>query len=340
MESLPRHHEGVKLVIALRCKNPPKLLQYLVTGTGLNPKPFHRATPPKTWSEAPSFLRKLKFPIYAEEADFYCFYPATYNLEHHEVSAYFRTVGVFDQQATQRQLEYFREYNLELPTPDPPTWMVLYSPSPEALLDPKLSAQINAWLKPPFADRSVGLTRKFAYLYPRIMEPMKADGLLMRDIEVYRIIYTFRKYPEKSRIRAKGKGPLYPLPYTITYQSQIADYLKVRRRDLLATAMGARRYQARKMGTSPKTVKRAIHRLCEAGWIARVYPGRPKDCPWLSPQAQERRDQRHERVPQWGPQKYMLATDKYQRDGIKGIYRKLKELGLPPYLIYLPGHRF
>jgi len=193
---------------------------------------------------------------------------------------------------------------------------------------------------PAVERRSVGLTRKFAYLPGKLMDLMEADGLSMLDIEVYRIIFTFRKYPEKTRIRAKGKGPLYPLPYTITYQTQIIDYLRVIKLDRLQTARGARRYQALMMGTSPKSVKRAIHRLCEAGWIARVYPGRPKVCPWLSPQAQERRIQRHQRVPQWGPQKYILATDKCQRDFLKGRNRKLKGLGLPPYLIYLPGHRF
>jgi len=193
---------------------------------------------------------------------------------------------------------------------------------------------------PPVDTRSVGLTRKFAFLPPRIWDLMEADSLYMAARQVYTILYTYRKYPEKSRIRTKGKRPLYPLPYTITYQSQMADYLKVRRRDLLATAGSVRRYQARKMGTSLDTVQRAIHRLCESGWILRVYPGRPKVCPWLSPQAQERRDQRHSRVPQWGPQKYLLATDKCQRDLIKGLNRKLKELGLPPYLIYLPGPRF
>ncbi|MBA7636346.1 hypothetical protein ES703_43964 [subsurface metagenome] len=193
---------------------------------------------------------------------------------------------------------------------------------------------------PTVGRRSVGQIRKFAYLPPRIWDLMEADSLYMAARQVYTILYTYREYPEKTRIRAKGKGPAYPLPYTITYQSQIIDNLKVRRSDLLATASSERRNQARKMGTSLSTVKRAIRRLCEAGWIARVYPGRPKDCPWLTPEQQERRIQRHEQVPQWGPQKYILATDKYQRDGIKGLNRKLKELGLPPYLIYLPGPRF
>jgi len=188
--------------------------------------------------------------------------------------------------------------------------------------------------------RSVGLTRKFAYIHPRIMELMQADGLSMLDMEVYRIIYTFREYPQKSRIREEGKGPAYPLPYTITYQSQIVENLKARKTDLMATARGERRNQARKMGTSRSSVQRAIRRLCEAGWIARVYRGLPEHCDWLSPEQQERRIQRHERVPQWGPQKYTLGTDKCQRDFLKGRNRKLKELGLSPYLINLPGPRF
>lgn len=188
--------------------------------------------------------------------------------------------------------------------------------------------------------RSVGRTRKFAYLHPRIWDLMEADGLSMRDIEVYRFLYTHRKYAEESRIRAKGKGPAYPLPYTITLQSQITEYLKVKKSDLLATARGKRRHQARKMGTSRSTVQRAIRKLCRLGYLGRVYPGRPKICPWLSDQEQDRRIQRHERVPQWGPQKYILATDKCQRDFLKGRNRKLKDLGLPPYLIYLPGPRF
>lgn len=193
---------------------------------------------------------------------------------------------------------------------------------------------------PPVPKRSVGRTRKFAFIHSRIMELMEPDGLSVRDIEVYRIIYTYRKYPEKTRIRPKGKGPAYPLPYSIIYQAQVIDYLKVRRTDLLATATGPRRNRARQMGTSRSAVQRAIDKLCRFGYLARVYPGRPKDCPWLSPQAQERRDERHWRVPQWGPQKYILATDRCQRDLLKGLNLKLRRLALPPYLIYLPGPRF
>lgn len=192
---------------------------------------------------------------------------------------------------------------------------------------------------PTVDSRSVGLTRKFAYIPGKLMELMEADRLSMRDIEVYRIIYTFRKYPEKPRIREEGKGPAYPLPYSITYQSQIIDYLKIRKTDLMATARVERRNQARKMGISLRSVKRAIHRLCEAGYLARVYPGRPKDCPWLTPGQQERRIERHERVPQWGPQKYILATDKRQRGLLKVLDRNLKKAGKPPFLIYLPGPR-
>ncbi|MBA7622577.1 hypothetical protein ES703_29955 [subsurface metagenome] len=209
----------------------------------------------------------------------------------------------------------------------PPTSGVAKAPEPEKPT-------------PTEGRRSVGLTRKFAYIPGKLMELMEADRLSMLEIEVYRILYTFRQYPEKSRIREEGKGPAYPLPYAITYQSQIVENLKARKTDLVATARGERRNQARKMGTSLRSVQYAIARLWGLGWVGRVYRGLPEHCDWLSPQQQERRIQRHERVPQWGPQKYILATDKCQRDLMKGFNRKLKELGLPPYLINLPGPRF
>lgn len=336
MKELPGPLNDVKLIINIKCDSPRKLLQYLSTGDGINPRPFHQATPPQTIGEMASFLRRLKFPIYAEDADFYALYPSTLRPEHHFFADLFRSARELDRKDTQVFLDRFRESKLQLPAASSPTYMLLYSPSPRLMLDPQLSAKVKAWITPPVDGRSVGRTRKFAFLPPRIMEPMEAEGLSMLLIEVYRILFTHREYAKGSRKRIKGKGPAYRPPYTKTLQIQIADYLKERRLDLLNTARGKRRTQARKMGTSRSSVQRAIHGLCEAGWIARVYPGRPEFCPWLSPQEQDRRIRRHQRVSQWGPQKYMLATDIYQRDGLKGANRKLKELGLPPYLIYLP----
>lgn len=201
-------------------------------------------------------------------------------------------------------------------------------------LPPEISPQLEG--PKPTAERvSVGRTRKFAWIRPHIMELMEADRLPMNRIEVYRIIYTFRKYPERTRERPAGYGPRYRFAYTTIYQSQISHYLEVRRKDIMATARGDRRKQAKRMGTCPRTVQYAVHDLCRLGYIARVYPGRPKDYPWLSEEQQAHRLRRHERHPQYGPQKYTVATDRRQRDYIKTLYRKLKEAGLPPYNIYL-----
>ena len=183
--------------------------------------------------------------------------------------------------------------------------------------------------------RSVGTKRKFAWIEPGFLELMEADGLLMNRIETYRIIKTFRKYPEKTRERPDGEGPRDRFSYTITYQSQISEYLKTRQADMIATARGDRRKRAKKMGVSLRTVQRAVDDLCRLGYIGRVYPGRPKKWPKLTEDEKARRIELHERHPQYGPQKYTVAIDRRQRNYLKTQARRLKEAGLPPYLIYI-----
>ena len=183
--------------------------------------------------------------------------------------------------------------------------------------------------------RSVGTKRKFTWIEPGFLELMEADGLSMSCIETYRIIKTYRKYPEKTRKRANGEGPRDRFSYTITLQSQISEYLKTRRKDMIATARGDRRKQAKKMGVSPRTVKYNIATLCRRGYIGRVYRGRPKEWPKLTEDEKALRNELHERHPQWGPTKYRVAIDKRQRDYLKTLDRKLRKAGLPPYHIYL-----
>ncbi len=183
--------------------------------------------------------------------------------------------------------------------------------------------------------RSVGTKRKFAWIEPGFLELMEADGLSMSCQETYRILFTYRKYPEKTRERPDGEGPQHPFPYTTIYQVQIVEYLKDRQADMIATATRDRRKQAEKMGTSLRTVQYNIATFCLLGYIGRVYPGRPEVCDWLTDEQQTLRTEMHEQHPQHRPQKHIIATDKRQRGLLKTLNRKLKEAGLPPYHIYL-----
>ena len=183
--------------------------------------------------------------------------------------------------------------------------------------------------------RSVGTKRKFIWIDPGFLELMEADGLSTSCIETYRIIKTYRKYPEKTHERPDGEGPRDRFSYSTIYQAQIVEYLKIRREDMKDTARGDRRKQAEKMGTSLRTVQYNIATLCRLGYIGRVYPGLPEVCAWLTDEQQARRIERHERHPQYGPQKYKVAIDKRQRGLLKTLDRKLRKAGLPPYHIYL-----
>ena len=246
-----------------------------------------------------------------------------------------RLISQFGHKASGSWLDWLIEQNISgLPGPKPSAFIIDPAPIPLEPLPAKPAPTTRKAIPKPQA-RSVGRIRKFAWIHTPFMELMEADGLPMICIEVYRIILTFRQFPERPRERPTGRGPRHPFAYTTIYQSQISDYLEARRKDMTATARADRRSQAERMGTSLSTVKRATRRLCRDGYIGRVHPGRPEDCPWLTEEQQLARIQRHERHPQWGPQKYIVATDRRQRGLLKTLNRKLKKAGLPPYLIYL-----
>jgi len=180
--------------------------------------------------------------------------------------------------------------------------------------------------------RSVGRIMKFAWIRPGFIELMKSDGLSLNRIEVYRIIYTFRKYPEKRRRLSTDTGPRHPFPYSSIYLFQISELLKIRQADIIATGRGDRRNRARKMGASQRTARRCIDDLCRHGYLIRVHPGSPKLRKDFSEYQQIAREQEHEQNPQWWPQKYMVATDRRQRDLLKTLNRKLREANKPPYI--------
>ena len=249
--------------------------------------------------------------------------------------ARFRDVSQLNQPASRIMLNWLKEQNISgLPGPTPSAFVIDPTPIPLEPLPARPAPATTEAIPKPRA-RSVGRTRKFAWIHPPFMELMEADRLPMNRIEVYRIILTYRQFPERTRERPAGRGPRHPYGYTTIHQGQISGYLEERRKDIMATARAARRRQAKRMGTSLRTVQYVIDHLCRLGYIMRVHPGLPKDCYWLSDEQKSRRIERHERHPQWGPQKYILATDRRQRGLLKTLNRKLKEAGLPPYLIYL-----
>ena len=275
------------------------------------------------------------FIPFSQKAFLCCLYPYTI----YQVETLFR-LGFWDatsfgQPASKVWFDWLAEQNVVKPAGLRPSAFIMDSGAifQEPAPAPPRPTTREAIPKP--RTRSVGRTRKFSWIHPPFMELMEADRLPMNRIEVYRIILTYRQFPERTRERPAGRGPRHPYGYTTIHQGQISGYLEERRKDIMATARAARRRQAKRMGTSLRTVQYVIDHLCRLGYIMRVHPGLPKDCYWLSDEQKSRRIERHERHPQWGPQKYILATDRRQRGLLKTLNRKLKEAGLPPYLIYL-----
>ena len=183
--------------------------------------------------------------------------------------------------------------------------------------------------------RSVGRKHKFVWIRPDFLELMEADGLDLTCIEIYRIIYNYRKYPETSRRQAADNIRLDKSSYTKIYLSQVVEYLKIRKADLIATARGDRRDQAKKIKTSERTVKRRLAKLHQLGYTFRWEPGRPKVMKDISAEKQARREQRKGSDSLPTPTKYEPATSKRQRNNLKSKSRQLEKADLPPYGIYL-----
>ncbi len=185
------------------------------------------------------------------------------------------------------------------------------------------------------ARRSVGREIRLAWIPPRIWEQMKADRLRMNEREVFRILYTFRKPPETGHRRSTGKSSLGSYYYTKTYQAQMVQMLKKRRRDILRDGNPDRKKQAEKMGTSIKTVKRCIKHLGILGYHFVVFYGYPKIMERISPERQAIREQRSETVPQSGPSKYAIATSIPEQKRFQIYDRICRDHGVRPCLFNL-----
>lgn len=185
------------------------------------------------------------------------------------------------------------------------------------------------------ARRSVGREISLAFIPPLIWERMEADGLRMNEREVFRILYTFRKYPETRRRRKGGKSSLGALCYTITGQSQIVQMLEKRRRDILRSGNPDRRKQAQKMGYGIDSVKRAIKKLGMLGYHFVIYYGYPEIMKRISPERQALREQRGETVPQSGPSKYAIAINKAHQKYFKKYDRICRDRKVRPCLMNL-----
>ncbi|GAI68107.1 unnamed protein product, partial [marine sediment metagenome] len=185
------------------------------------------------------------------------------------------------------------------------------------------------------ARRSVGREIRLAWIPPVIWEQMIADGLRMNEIEVFRILYTFRKFPETGHLGSTGKSSLGSLCYTSTYQAQIVQMLEKVRRDILRSRNPDRIKQAEKMGTGIDSVRRAIKHLGVLGYHFVIYYGYPKIMKRISPEMQALREQRSETVPQSGPSKYAIATNKAQQKYFKKYDRVCRDHGVRPCLFNL-----
>ncbi|MBA7604091.1 hypothetical protein ES703_11209 [subsurface metagenome] len=176
---------------------------------------------------------------------------------------------------------------------------------------------------------------RLAPIPPVLWEQMIADGLRMNEIGVFRILYTFMKPPETGHRRSPGKSSLDSYCYTETYQAQISQMLKLHRSDILRWGNPDRKKQAEKMGTSIRTVKRATKKLGILGYHFVIYYGYPKIMERISPERQALRKQRSETVPQWGPSKCAIATDKRQQKHLKVCDRICRDHGVRPCLFNL-----
>jgi len=247
---------------------------------------------------------------------------------------------------TERILQWFKKHK-DSPgcLPKPPAEIGHYKPGKIAK---RKSYQVPAKIghkprKPkPIADatieparRSVGREISLAWIEPVFWERMEADGLRMNEIEVFRILHTFRKYPETRHWRSPGKGSLGALCYTITGQSQISQMLVKVRRDIRKSGNPERREQAKRMGTSIKSVKRAIKKLGMLGYHFVIYYGYPQTMERISPEKQALREQRNETVPQSGPSKYAIATNKAQQKYFKKYDRICRDRKVRPCLMNL-----
>jgi len=247
---------------------------------------------------------------------------------------------------TDRILQYFKKYKYGPDClPNLPAEIGHYKPGKIAK---RKSYQVPAKIsrkprKPkPTADatieparRSVGREIRLAWIPPVFYEQMIADKLPINRIEVHRILRTFMQSPETRRWRSPGKGSLGSYCYTITGQSQISQMLEKVRRDILRSGNPERRKQAKKMGTGIRSVKYCIRDLGMLGYHFVIYYGFPEIMERISPERQALREQRSETVPQSGPSKYAIATDKRQQKHLKVCDRICRDHGVRPCFMNL-----
>ena len=247
---------------------------------------------------------------------------------------------------TDRILQWFKKNNYSpdcLPKPLKKTGVSIRAkttrrksyPVPEKITRKPRKPKPTAEAKVEPARRSVGREISLAWIKPVIWEQMKADGLRMNEREVFRILYTFSKPPETGHLGSTGKNSLGSLYYTRTYQAQMVQMLEKRRRDIKKSGNPDRIKQAKKMGTSIKTVKRCIKHLGILGYHFVIYYGYPEIMERISPERQALREQRSETVPQSGPSKYAIAINKAQQKYFKKYDRICRDRKVRPCLMNL-----